>query len=336
MKSLTIPFLATVAIIRLYAIADTVPAYAIHIDPPRDGEWGVLTRAAQVQFHDHRLSEAAESAKQALQVAKRGPSEDNRMATNYYQLGNIYRDMGHCADARTSYSRAIAVWEKQSSPKPKYLFNTIISMLDALCECETFDVAEKTFRKFEPKLQRYQSDVQDEIQMISMRGTIFRARKNYAQAETYFRRAIQLLEQTPGSNPVQIEEERGNLAMVIDRQGRHAESLAESERVIDFLEHSPVPHLATLAGSLNNAACSLADLGRKDEALRMFERALTVAKEVFGEDNRFSARIMLNYARVLRETKQSPEADVMQKKGVETFRRAVLRDNSTIDLRDLK
>jgi tetratricopeptide (TPR) repeat protein len=86
----------------------------------------------------------------------------------------------------------------------------------------------------------------------------------------------------------------------------------------------------------NNAACSLADMGRLDESERMFQRALAMASDIYGEDNHVTAKIMLSYARVLREKKESPAAAELQKKGSEAFRRALNRDNGTVDAEELR
>jgi tetratricopeptide (TPR) repeat protein len=331
MKSLSILFLFTLGTPVLHAAVDPIPAIGV----PADGAWGLAAVQAQTLFRQHKLAEAAESAKRALRIAKHDGDSNSHLAASYHQLGNIYRDWGHCTAAKANYSHSIAVWEKLPGAKPQYVFNSIISLLGTLCECNQFAVAEKTFRAYESKLQSSLSGPLDEVQLVSMRATILRARKNYVQAEAYYRQAISLLEQTPGSNPSQSEEVRVDLAAVLDQQGRHAESLAESEHVIAFLDHSQSPRAATLVASLNNAACSLADLGRKKESELMFERALSAATEVFGPDSRFAAKIMLNYARVLRENKEIPAAEAMQKKGAEAFRRAVIRDNATVDIGDL-
>jgi hypothetical protein len=73
-----------------------------------------------------------------------------------------------------------------------------------------------------------------------------------------------------------------------------------------------------------------------EEAERMFQRALATAAKQFGEDSLFTARIMLNYARVLREDKRSLASEAMQKKGAEALRRALVRDSATVDIQDLK
>ena len=313
-----------------------LPLRAAEAPAPANDDWDAVTHIAQMQFKQMKLAEAAQSSKRALQIAKRSGPSDDHVGINYFQLGNIYREWGHCTDARTNFSHAIAVWEKQPAPNHKYVFNTVISLLDSMSECEDCKGVEKTFREYEAKLEAFQSGPVDQAALLALRGTVSRTRKNYGQAEIFYRRAIELEERTPAISPLEIEQERSNLAMVVDKQGRHAEALAEEEQVIAFFEQNGVLRPATLAGSLNNAACALADLGRTAESERMFERAVTLAQNAFGEDTRFTAKIILNYARVLRENKEGPAAEAWQKRGVETFRRALLRDNATVDLRDLR
>src|SRR6202008_1167109 len=118
---------------------------AFLIDLPRDGVWATAAQDAKMRLQQRKFAEAAESAKRALQIAKAFLPSADRMAVSYFLLGNIYRDWGHCTDARVAYSRAIATWEKQPNPKPKFLFNTIVSLLSTLCECDDFKGADKTF-----------------------------------------------------------------------------------------------------------------------------------------------------------------------------------------------
>lgn len=301
----------------------------------QDGEWIAAIRHAQTQLSQRRLPEAAESAKEAVRIAKDFGPADDRLALSYFQTGNIYREWGRCTEARANFSRAIVVWRKQPHPRPKYLFNAMISLLDVMCECEDYPGLTRKFRSFSADLQRFRSDAIDDAHLFCIRGLIARGAKHYREAEGYYRQEIELLQKTPGAAPLQIEEERVNLAMVLGQQGRHEESLAESEHVIAFLDRDGPAHPVTFAGALNNAACALADLGRKEEAQRNFERALQVAVNAVGEDTRFTARIMLNYARVLRENKETPAAQAMKQRGTTAYHRAILRDSSTVDALDL-
>lgn len=311
-----------------------VPAVspAAEVEP---SAWVKAAREAQAQLQAGRLDAAAAAAKQALQLAKRYGSSDARVASTYHLLGLIHREWGHCAEARSEYSHAIAIWKRQPNPNPKFLFNAMNNHIGLLNECDEFQAAEKMFRTYEPDFQRYRTDAMDDARIFSMRAMLARGRNDYAKSEEMFRESIARMEQA-GARPIEIAAERSNLAVILGKRGHHEESLRESLRAIEFFEKA-APRNPTYIAALNNAACSLASLGRREEAERMFERALTAAAELYGEeDNRVSAKIMLSYARVLRENKEAPAAEAFQKKGSEAFRRSLIRDNSIVDAEELK
>jgi hypothetical protein len=79
---------------------------------------------------------------------------------------------------------------------------TITSLISTLCECDEFDTAEKTLLVYGEKLQSYQSGPRDEARLLEIKAGIYRARKKYEQAETYYRSEIELLEKTSGVPPI--------------------------------------------------------------------------------------------------------------------------------------
>ncbi len=319
MKSLLVLFLITVASAQ---------------QESSDVKWARATRQAQLQLRSYKFAEAVESANAALQIAKRiGPSRQS-LPLSYALLGDIYRQWGRCSQSRANFSHAIEVWKKQPDPPAAPLFEAIFDLLSTLCECDDYHAAAKNFRTYETELQRLRSEPLDDAHLLGLRGTIARAAKHYRESEAYYRQEIDLLERTPGGTPVLAAEARDSLAVVLGQEGRQAESLAESEKVISLLE-SGVSYPALLAGALNNAACSLAKLGRKQDAQQTFDHAIRLAIETVGEDTRFTAHLMLNYARILRENKETPAAADMQKRGDAAYRRALLRDGSIVDVEDL-
>jgi tetratricopeptide (TPR) repeat protein len=305
-------------------------------DPPPDGptEWRQTALHAQSLMKQAKFAEAADLGQRALQMAKRAGIPDDKLAATYHLLGIIYRNWGHCAESRTNYSHAIAIWRKQSDPNPRYISASIVNYISTLCECDDFNAAKKALRAYEPLLHRYRADIMDDAKLVSLQAVFARINKNYSQSEALFRQSIELMSQAPQATPVDIAAERGNLSVVLDKQGRSAEALAEAQHVISILEKVS-PHNASLVAAYNNAACALDELGRKDESARMFQQALAAAADLYGEDNHVTAKIMLSYASVLRHNNQSPEAEVWQKKGAEAFHRALLRDNAIVDVKDL-
>jgi tetratricopeptide (TPR) repeat protein len=326
MKLLTIAVFSSLAIFPLPA--QDQPKVDIAV------EWLHVALQAQKFERESRFAEAAEAGKRALQLAKHFDSSDSRLAVTYHLLGLIYRDSGHCAESRADFTHAIAIWHKLPHPTPRYIFNSVTSLISTMCECDDFQAAEKAFRNYQADLQKYRQDQLDDAKILSLRAVLARGKKDYGRSDTLYRQTLDLLEKIPEATPVEIASERSSLAVILNKEGRPEESLAESLHAIAFFEKNAPKHPSMVA-SLNNAACALADLGRKDESERMFQRALGAANELYGEDNRATAKIILNYAGILRQNQQGPAAETWQKRGADAFRRALRRDTATVDVVDL-
>jgi len=301
--------------------------------------WARAMAQAKSLSDQHRFDEALAAARRALPIARRFGQLDTRLATTYDWLGSIQRDMGACTEAPLNYSQAIGIWERQPRPPARPLFNSIVFLLDTLCECGRTGAAQKALRSHEATLQRYASTPQDQADILNLRAAVAKARNNYALAESCYRQALQWLEQSPDRAPVQIAEIRINLALAMWKEGRTTESLAESSQVLDFLDHGFPDHDNLHPGAtvvaLNNAACALSAMGRSIEAERLFARALAAALEAYGENTRLTATVMLNYAKALRHAKQSNAAEVMQKRGEAAFRNTLAGNNATVDVANL-
>jgi tetratricopeptide (TPR) repeat protein len=334
MKLLTVPLLTMCVLSAIPLLtADQTAENA-------DATWKPLALKAQTLERDGKFAAAAESAKRALQVVKTlGPS-DPRLATTHHLLGIIYRDWGHCNEARSNYSQAIRIWLLQPQPNPRFVFNSIASLVSVFCECDDFPGAAKAFHTYQAELRSNATGLLGEAKLNSLQGALARGKKEYVQAEAFYRRTIELMERAlekhePGSTPNDLAVEWSSLGVVLDKEGRYDESLAQSMRSITYFEEHMANH-PNLIAALNNAACSLAGLGRKDDSERMFQRAIAASTELYGEDNHVTAKIMLSYAQVLRQNKESPAAEEWHKKGVEAFRRALARDSGTVDVADLR
>ena len=295
--------------------------------------WTTWIKRAAEQHRENKLAEAAESGKQALSVARAFGPTDIRVAATHYMLGSIYHDAGRCGEARANYERAVDIFEKRPHPEPRYIFNAVVALVIQASECDDLKSAEKLYRKYAAQLERYRTRPGDDAKLLSVQASIFRAKKRYAEAEDCLRRAIQILEGTPGTQPVEISQLRSSLAVMMSSQGRHEEALTQSRRAVEGLE-SVSPRYISLPAALNNQACILVQLGRREEASKVYLHALDLARQVYGEDSRSTAMIMLNYASLLRENNESA-SDVMREKGAETYRRSLFNDRQIVDVREL-
>jgi tetratricopeptide (TPR) repeat protein len=305
------------------------------VSPNTTSEWDAAVLQAQNQLERGSFMEAVVSGQNALRIAREAGTTDSKVANSYYLLGLIYHDWAHCAESRTNYVLAIATLRRQSDPDPEHIFNAEVTLISGLCECNDFGAATKAFHTYEPELVKYTRDAASQARLLSVKAAIFFGHKKYPKAENLFLQAIALMEKTPGASPVELAVDRSTLSTVLCNEGRYAEGLAQLEPTIAFFERS-APRHPSLVASLNNAACILSKMGRNEESECYFRRALVIAQELYGEDNRVSATIMGSYARVLRTNKQPQRAAEWQKRSAEAARRSVSSPVETITAEELR
>lgn len=302
--------------------------------PDNNKPWSYWIRRADALHQQGDFAQSIEAGQHALKIARDSDRSEAHVALSYMVLGSVYRDWGRCSDANNNYLRAVTLFEKLPKPNAGYAFSAIVGLINTASECEQYRAAEKLYHAHSAALERFRAGPLDDAKILSIQGGIARGKKRFAEAEDYFRRALQLMERTPGATLADLAETRSCMALMLDHQGRHEEALAESQRAIADLETAS-PRSVMLPAALNNAGCVLMELQRWDEAERLYQRALQLARELFGEDNRNTAEIMLNYSLALRKNKELPAAESLKQKGIESYRRSLMHDNQTVDVKDL-
>jgi len=278
-----------------------------------------------------KLPEAEATGNRALSIARTFGPRDLGLADTWDVLGDVYHEWKRCPQARASYMRALTILQSQPMPNSLYISHVAASFISGLCECGDLKAAQTAFRTYEPELMRNPGDALNQSQVLTFKATLASRLKKLDQAESLLREDIALLGQLPEDQQLRIALDRANLAAALERAGHHGDSLTEAQAAIDFFEKN-APRNPSLVAALNNASCALLNLGRRAESERTFERALQAATDLYGEDNEVPARIMLNYAYLLRKDKQTRLAAAWQKRGSEVLRRSVLGETARVDV----
>jgi len=314
-----------------FAALTAMHTYARDLATP--DSWSLLIRQTDTFHQQGKLVDAERSGRMAL-LAARGADSDERLPITHAVLASVYRDQGRCSESRTHYARAAALYQKQLNPRPKYVFNAIVGLIGEACECDDVAGAQRLFRLYAPQLHQYRSDITDDAKMAAIQGGIDRGQKHYAAAEQEFRQAIGLLAQGADSHAGDIAELRSNIALMVGLQGRPEHGIEEMERAIVQME-AISPRYSTLPAALNNMGNLLAQTGRLKEAGQMFQRAVSLAVDLFGEENRRTAMIMMNYAVVLRSNQQEEAAAVLQAKAQKLYQQSMRREG-VVDVKELE
>jgi len=281
-----------------------------------------------------QFAAAANAAKQALTVIGGLVQNDPRRATTYALLGDIYRGWGwRCGETRANYARSLAIWENQPQPDPERVFTALVSLIGAAISCG--EDGPKLLHDRHRELQHLRSGPADSAKILLLQAAVSDRRKHYGEAADLLRQALTILQQAPGDNTRGIAELRYLLSDDLRYVGRYQQSLDEAQRAVASFEIID-PHSPSLPMALNSVACTLFLLGRNEESSQVFQRALDLSRNTFGEETRPTAMVMLNYATVLHALKESSEAQAMERRGNQIWQRASLVDRETVDVEELR
>jgi tetratricopeptide (TPR) repeat protein len=312
-----------------------IPLRAADPDSESFQVWGALVLRAHRLNEQGKPGEAIDVAKKAMEIAKSFGPNDSNIAVTHQMLGIAYRDAGDCAESRASFTRAIAVWQAQTDPPKKHMFNAIISLLNGACECGEFALAEKLYRVYKEPLEQSMGGPLDRGRFEAFQASIARSKKRFAEAEAHLREALKIYDEMPKPPVRDVSQTEASLGVILDLERRLPEALEYELKALDGLMETAPHNLGTIA-AFNNVACTLSRLGRGSEAERYLATATGMATQQLGENNVISAQILLNYSRILKENKQTAEADAMLKRAKAASHQAALRDNQTVNIQDLK
>lgn len=293
-------------------------------------DWETWAVRADQLNQDHRFAEAAQAAKHALAATRDSDPNSSRRAISYQVLGGVYRSWGRCPEARAYLARAVDTYKRQPNPDPLLVFNALTSLIGETIACDAH-AGSRLVRDYYQDLQQYRSGPRDDARILLLQAGASSVRGQYAEAEGYMHQAIDKIRQVPGAPRTDIAELTQIRAATLWHLGRYQESLAQAQAAIDLFQGDDA-HYISLPMALNVAAMALFSLGRKEESAQVYERALGLAKEIFGEEDRVTGLLQVNYAQVLRSLKRSAEAKAMKREGSDAYRRASLRDDRIIDV----
>ncbi|MBL8989726.1 MAG: serine/threonine protein kinase [Gemmatimonadetes bacterium] len=97
-----------------------------------------------------------------------------------------------------------------------------------------------------------------------------------ATAESLFRRSMALYESLPDQDPAEIAKGWGQVALVVGNQGRTAEAIDLSKKVVDLLRSRAGPRDRGLPVAIANYASLLTEAGRFAEAEPLYREAVTL------------------------------------------------------------
>jgi tetratricopeptide (TPR) repeat protein len=138
-----------------------------------------------------------------------------------------------------------------------------------------------------------------------------------ADAETLYRRVLELRERALGPNDTTVAATLNNLAGTLRLEARLAEADPLLRRALAIAEAAGDDHLTAVV--LNTLALTLSDANEKVRAEPVLRRSLALFEKVAGPEHLETGKAANNLANLYREAGDFDKAELMQRRGLAIF-----------------
>ncbi len=147
-------------------------------------------------------------------------------------------------------------------------------------------------------------------------GLLLMTKGLWAEAESLYRRALGLAEQSYGDQHPNVASDLANLAVLLWSTNRLAEAERLMRRALAIDEQSYGDQHPNVASDLNNLAQLLQDTNRLAEAEPLMRRALAIDEQSYGDQHPRVATDLNNLATLLQSTNHLAEAEPLMRRAL--------------------
>jgi tetratricopeptide (TPR) repeat protein len=153
--------------------------------------------------------------------------------------------------------------------------------------------------------------------LINQLAVLLLVKSLFREAEPLMRRALQIDEDSWGTQHPEVVGPLSNLARLLQVTNRLSEAEFLMRRALQIGEDSLGSQHSNVAILLNNLAQLLQDTDRLSEAEPLMRRALQIDEDSFGPQHPNVARDLSNLAQLLQETNRSAEAEPLMRRALQ-------------------
>jgi tetratricopeptide (TPR) repeat protein len=283
--------------------------------------WDQLMIDSQKALKDNNLNQAVVLCDQAMNFASEFPPDDTRFSKSEVQLAEIYCWQKNPALAEKTFNKAIADCEKAAGPASTEL----VFPLSALANFYTFVSIHP--QQATPLLLRILKIVQsapahkdaDIIMWSRNVGQSYQSLGQYAQADPYFKQALDLAEKVDPND--WLPHELLTAADFYRAWGKYPQALTLASRALAIRERE-LGNSADIDKKLDVTAC-LDNLGQTDlasgnlqQAEGVYRRSLTIAESFMSPDQSDLSPRLAGLATALREEGKYAESEPLYQRAL--------------------
>ncbi len=265
----------------------------------------------------HKLARFEEAGRLYGNILASTPNPRER-AARLHRWGQLLHDQGKYDEAAARLREALRI--RQQNGDPAAAQSTTFLALTLYRKGE-FKQAAPLFQEALDSLRKQPAAKVDLADALSGMGLLRFATGDYKGAEAPLREALTLQKQVYGSQHRQIADTLSNLAAVLSRQGRDADSEPLAQESIDILRKVRPRH-PKLATALNNLGLMLASKGREPEAESLLRESLAIRRGVLPPLHPDQAQTLSNLGWLLTSLHRFDEAEPLLASALDIRRKA--------------
>jgi serine/threonine-protein kinase len=243
---------------------------------------------------------------QAAVTRAREADEGKLLAIAHYREGSLHGYLGDPAAAERSFIDAMLAGKQHDAPD--------VQSEAAIRLVHVVGYVQRRFDDADPWIRTAQAlvdasgDERQQSTLASYIGTVRFAEGDYASAETYQRRALELEEALLGPDHADLASTLNNLAGALAEQGRPEEALPLRERALRIIIAQRGAEHPQVSDHLRGVGALLFQLGRASEAHEHWVRALELRREAYGDEHPDVATSLDDLGNALEALGQDEEA----------------------------
>jgi tetratricopeptide (TPR) repeat protein len=293
-----------------------------------------LAFEAMAAAEQGRFLDARRLGDQALRLARRldgGRDRDQALARALRSLGTAQRAFGDFREAAETFQRALRHANAsfgRASVEAAELHNDLGMTFKY---AGRFADAKDAYGQAQTILESLpDADPEDMAALYHNLGGLAHARRDYAAAEPWARRAIAIRSAVLGPKAPATLLDRSAHAAVLAGLGRSDEAEASLRELLPELETALGQDHPEVAVALNNLAAIVQHRGALTEAEDLYRRVIDIKVARFGPDSPALAVARNNLGTVLRSTGRTAEAELEYQRALRLLDGAVADDHPNV------
>ena len=301
-------------------LAASAVALAERVKGPRDPAVATaLNNYGEFLNRANRAPEAEEVYRRAVAIDDAAKSEG--LSRDLNNLAGMLRSAHRLPEAEKLYVRALAVDEHNVGPRhrdiARDLNNIALLLRDEGKETDAEPLQRRAITILEDLLRENPGISSSELASALSNFAAGLPQDRAKEAESLYRRALELNEKELGTEHPNIAVNLNNLAEALRLSGKSEEAEALFRRALRIDESVLGPQNPTVATVLNNLAKVLRDTNRPAEAESLFNRALAIDQTSFGRMHPVVARDLKNLSKFFKIWNRAADAEPLMQRVID-------------------